>query len=148
MVVHLTVLDYGARWFVLSVCFFFLIHLFGDRMHIDGFLGYLLPLLVIVPLNVLSQIHIYRLSFLIPALAQVAPVGVGMLPILGILVFINLVFIVAMAKILPALSASSLLSCLVFAFLFSMIAYSLWLLPPLPPLPVIPSSPLPDGHAR
>ena len=131
---ELGVLDYGARWFALSLCFFFLIHVFGDRMHIEGALGYLLPLFVIIPVNVLAHIYVRSLASFTAISSIPPPSGFEFLPIVGMLVVINFALMFVTTKILPAISASSVRATFVFAFFLSALSYSLWLVPPLPPI--------------
>lgn len=132
--VDLGLLDYAARWVALSMCFFFLVHCFGDHIHIEGALGYIFPLFVVVPVNVMSHVYVRSLATFAPVSATPPALGFEFLAIVGMLLIVNFLMLLPLGHILPGMSFSGAKALLVFCFFVSAISYSLWMVPPLPPI--------------
>ena len=114
--ISLGVSDIMVRWIVLVALYLFLTYLFRDKVIVEGFFGFILPVGVLIPINVLAKEYV---GFLELDIAE------NMMPgayFTAILVF-NTISLLIFNKIMPGLTVSSNIALVLFAASFTVISF-------------------------
>lgn len=111
-----------AHWLVLTAVFLVLVYLFRGKVNIEGFWGFFILILVVIPLNVLPGATHY-----IDRLLESQPAFLASTQILA-----NLLILLFWGKYLAGFSFSSIAHIALFAVFFGLLAFVLQFAPIIP----------------
>ena len=118
--------DMVIRWVLALAGFLVLSAVFRDRFSIEGAVGYLWVLILVVPVNVVAPFYFAEILIL-PA-PPMAEIWLDML-------LVNTALIYGLSKFLPGLVTEGHSGPLVFCALVALIALGLYIMPEIPVLP-------------
>jgi hypothetical protein len=123
---NVSILDLLLQWVLLLAVFLFLTAMFRDRVVLEGALGYLLAMVVIVPINLSVRLWVDNMG-----LAS----GQSTWVLMGTILLVNVALLSTLSRALPGLTISGVGATLVFAVLFSAASFLTRYLPALPAFP-------------
>ena len=112
----LGVSDVIVRWAVMTAMFLILTYLLRDKVILEGMFGFILPIFVLMPLNVLAKDYLELLELDIPA--NYIP-GAHF----AVIFVFNSLLLLVFNKVLPGLTVSSDGILLLFAILVSVVSF-------------------------
>ncbi|HUT24925.1 MAG TPA: hypothetical protein VM492_11325 [Sumerlaeia bacterium] len=121
-----SILDLILHWVLLLAVFLFLTALFRERVILEGALGYLLAMVVIIPMNLFVRLWVESMGL---------DFSQSTWALMGTMLLLNLGLLFVLSRAAPGVTISSIGAMLVFAAALSAASFLIRYLPPLPTFP-------------